>query len=78
MISAFIIVDTSNVVVFPEGYELGLLFISILFMAFSISLIWTEPGRFSVEWNIINHELLSGGRNVASLKMTSTSASNNS
>ena len=38
MISAFIIINTSNVVVLPEGYALGLLSISILFMAISISL----------------------------------------
>ena len=57
MIPAFIIVNTFNVVVLPEANELGLLSITILFMAISISLTLTEPGRFSVEWNIMNREL---------------------
>ncbi len=64
MISAFIIVNTSNVVILPEGYELGLLSIPILFMAISFSLFLTGPGRFSVEWNIIKRELIPGGMKV--------------
>ena len=64
MISAFIIVNISNVVVLPEGYELGLLSIPILFMAISISLMLTGPGRFSIEWNIIKRELVPGGKSI--------------
>ena len=64
MISAFIIVNISNVVVLPEGYELGLLSIPILFMAMSISLMLTGPGRFSIEWNIIKRELVPGGKSI--------------
>ena len=64
MISAFIIVNTSNVVVLPEANELGLLSIPIRFMAISISLTLTEPGRFSVEWNIINRELFTGKKDM--------------
>lgn len=64
MISAFIIVNTSDVVILPEGYELGLLSIPILFMAISISLMLTGPGRFSVEWNIIKRELIPGGKQI--------------
>ncbi len=64
MISAFIIVNISNVVVFPEGYELGLLSIPILFMAISISMMLTGPGRFSIEWNIIKRELVPGGKSI--------------
>jgi putative oxidoreductase len=74
MISAFIIVNISSVVILPEGYELGLLSIPILFMTISISLMLTGPGRFSVEWNIIKRELISGGKgDIGSLKMISTS-----
>ena len=64
MISAFIIVNTSNVVILPEGYELGLLSIPILFMAISISLMMTGPGRFSIEWNVIKRELIPGGKEI--------------
>jgi len=64
MISAFIIVIISNVVVLPEGYELGLLSIFILFMAIYISLILTAPGRFSIEWNIVDRELFPGGKEM--------------
>jgi putative oxidoreductase len=64
MISAFIIVNISNVVVLPEGYELGLLSIPILFMAISISLMLTGPGRFSIEWNIIKRELVPAGKSI--------------
>jgi len=64
MISAFIIVNTSNVVVLPEANELGLLSIPIRFMAISISLTLTEPGRFSVEWNIMNRELFTGKKDM--------------
>ena len=64
MISAFMIVNTSNVVILPEGYELGLLSIPILFMAISISLMLTGPGRFSFEWNIIKRELVPGGKEM--------------
>ncbi|MDN5846896.1 MAG: DoxX family protein [Candidatus Nitrosocosmicus sp.] len=64
MISAFVIVNTSNVVIFPEGYELGLLSIPILFMAISFSLIFTGPSRFSLEWNIIKRELVPGGKEI--------------
>ena len=64
MISAFIIVNTSNVVILPEGYELGLLSIPILFMTISISLMLTGPGRFSIEWNIIKRELVPGGKEM--------------
>ncbi|MDQ3084784.1 MAG: DoxX family protein [Thermoproteota archaeon] len=64
MISAFIIVNISNVIILPEGYELGLLSIPILFMAISTSLMLTGPGRFSIEWNIIKRELVPGGKEV--------------
>ena len=46
MISAFIIVNISNVIILPKGYELGLLSTPILFMAISISLLLTGPRRF--------------------------------
>ena len=64
MISAFIIVNISNVVILPEGYELGLLSIPILFMAISISLMLTGPGRSSVEWNIIKRKLIPAGKEI--------------
>lgn len=64
MISAFIIVNISKVIILPEGYELGLLSISILFMAISISLLLTGPGKFSIEWNIIKREFVPGGKKV--------------
>lgn len=51
-------------VVLPEGYELGLLSIPILFMAISISLMLTGPGRFSIEWNIVKRELVPGGKSI--------------
>ena len=62
MISAFIIVNTSNVVILLEGSELGLLSLPILFMTISISLMLTGLGRFSFEWNIIKRELVPGGK----------------
>jgi len=64
MISAFIIANTSNVIILPEGYELGLLSIPIVFMAISISLMLTGPGRISLEWNVIKRELVPGGKKV--------------
>ena len=64
VISAFIIVNISNVVILPEGYELGLLSIPILFMAISISLMLTGPGRSSVEWNIIKRKLIPAGKEI--------------
>ena len=64
MISAFIIVNISKVIILPEGYELGLLSMPILFMAISISLLLTGPGKFSIEWNIIKRELVPGGKEV--------------
>jgi hypothetical protein len=33
-------------------------------MAISFSLILTEPGRLSVEWNIIKRELVPGGKEI--------------
>jgi len=64
VISAFIIVNISNVVILPEGYELGLVSIPILFMAIYISFMLTGPGRFSVEWNIIKREFIPGGKAI--------------
>jgi len=64
MISAFIIVNISIVIILPEGYESGLLSISILFMAISITLMLTGPGRFSIDWNIIKRELVPGGKQI--------------
>ena len=64
MVSAFMIINISNVIMLPKGYELGLLSIPILFMANSISLLLTGPGRFSIEWNIIKRELVPGGKEV--------------
>ena len=61
LISALIIVNTSNVVILPEGYELTSLSIPVLFLAISVSLMLTGLGRFSVEWNIIKHELVPRG-----------------
>lgn len=64
MISAFIIANTSNVIILPEGYELGLLSIPIVFMAISISLMLTGPSRISLEWNVIKRELVPGEKKV--------------
>lgn len=61
LISALIIVNTSNVVILPEGYELTSLSIPVSFLAISVSLMLTGLGRFSVEWNIIKHELVPRG-----------------
>ncbi len=33
-------------------------YLKILFMAISIALLLTEPGRFSIGWNIIKPELV--------------------
>lgn len=52
MIGAFIILNISNVIVLPKGYELGLLLIPILMMAISIYLAITGLGKISIEWNI--------------------------
>ena len=46
LISALIIVNTSNVVILPEGYELALLSIPVRFLAISVSLMLTGLGRF--------------------------------
>ena len=64
MISAFIIVNISNIIILPKGLELGLLSIPRLFMAISISLLLTGPGRFSIEWNSIKRELVLGGKEM--------------
>ncbi len=45
-ISAFIIIISQNIIILPKGYESSLLSMPILFMAFSISLLLTGPGRF--------------------------------
>jgi uncharacterized membrane protein YphA (DoxX/SURF4 family) len=57
IISAFIIVNTSNTIILPKGYEWGC-YLKILFMAISIALLLTELGRFSIGWNIIKPELV--------------------
>ncbi len=44
---------------FVGGYELDLLFIAI-----SISLILTGPGRLSIEWNILRRELFPRGKEM--------------
>lgn len=67
MISAFIILNISNVIVLPKGYELGLLSIPILIMAISISLAITGPGRISIEWNILKRELFPNGKEMVHL-----------
>ena len=64
MVIAFMIINTSNVIFLPKGYDLGLLSIPTLFMAISISLLLTGPSRFSIEGNIIKRELVPGGKDV--------------
>lgn len=44
---------------FVGGYELDL-----LYMAISISLLLTGPGRISVEWNVLKRELFPKGKQM--------------
>ncbi|HEY0580461.1 MAG TPA: hypothetical protein VGC75_07110, partial [Candidatus Nitrosocosmicus sp.] len=64
MIGAFIILNISNTIPLPKGYELGLISIPILLMAISISLVFTGPGRISIEWNILKRELIPYGKEI--------------
>jgi uncharacterized membrane protein YphA (DoxX/SURF4 family) len=53
----FCVVEILNSKGFVGRYELDL-----LFMAISISLLLTGPGRMSIEWNVLKRELFPKGK----------------
>jgi putative oxidoreductase len=66
MIGAFIVLNVSHEIPIPKGYELALLPIPILFLAISVSLVLTGPGRISIELDITKRELIPYGKKIVS------------
>jgi hypothetical protein len=66
MIGAITILNTTYPFPIPESYEIAQFSVPILSLAISISLIFTGPGKISVEWNLLKRELIPSGRNMIS------------
>jgi putative oxidoreductase len=66
MIGAFIVLNVSHAIPIPKGYESALISIPILFLAISISLVLTGPGRISIELDILKRELIPYGKKIVS------------
>ncbi len=64
MSGTFIILNLSNGIPLPKGYEIALLAIPILLTAISISLVLTGPERISIEWDILKRELIPYGKEI--------------
>ena len=64
MVIAFMIINTSNVIIVPKGYELGFVIHTYTVYGYFHFLLLAGPGRFSIEWNIIKCELVPGGKEV--------------
>jgi putative oxidoreductase len=64
MIGAITILNTTFPFPIPEGYEIAQLSVPMLSLAISLSLIFTGPGRISVEWDVLKRELIPSGRDM--------------
>jgi putative oxidoreductase len=64
MIGAITILNTTFPFPIPEGYEIAQFSVPMLSLAISLTLIFTGPGRVSIEWDVLKRELIPSGRDM--------------